>query len=106
MRFVHRYLKLFIIIIIYILILIFLPQYFGIYHTRGKEFSNYWPRELESEGGRDKSKWWRERLLIYGLNKACSNIASSYLKVEDCSMSAIKFCTTSKRNLPHLYYIF
>ena len=46
------------------------------------------------------------RLLIYGFNGACSNIASSYLKVGDESMSAIKFHTMSKGDLPHLSYIF
>ena len=46
------------------------------------------------------------RLLIDGFNYACSNIATSYLKVGDESMSAIQFCTTLKGNLPHLSYIF
>ena len=34
------------------------------------------------------------------------NIDISYLKVGDESMSAIKFCTTPKGDLPHLSYIF
>ena len=45
------------------------------------------------------------RLLIYGFNVACSNIAASYLKVVDESMNAIRFHTTSEENLPHFYYI-
>ena len=45
-------------------------------------------------------------LLIYGFNKACSNIDASYLKVGDESMSAILFFTTSKGDLPNLSYIF
>ena len=45
-------------------------------------------------------------MLIYGFNKEFSNIASSYLKVGDDSMSAIQFHTTSKGNLTHLYNIF
>ena len=32
-------------------------------------------------------------------------IASSFLKVRYDSMSAIRFCTTSKGDLPHLSYI-
>ena len=44
--------------------------------------------------------------MIYGFNKACSNIAASHLKVGNESMSAIQFFTTSKENLPHLFYIF
>ena len=42
---------------------------------------------------------------MYGYKKACSNIAKSYIKVWDESMSAIRFCTTSKGNLPHFSYI-
>ena len=40
--------------------------------------------------------------LIDGFNAACKNIAASFLKVEDESMSAIRFRTTTKGNLPHL----
>ena len=58
------------------------------------------------EGYKEEYYWWRERLLIYGFNKAFSNIASSSLKVGDDSMSTIRFCTTSKRDLHHLSYIF
>ena len=43
--------------------------------------------------------------MIDGFNEACSNVASSYLKFEDESMSAIQFRTTSKGELPHLSYI-
>ena len=53
----------------------------------------------------EEDKWWRTRILIDGFDEACSNIASSYLKVGDESMSAIRFFTTSKGKLPHLYYI-
>ena len=45
-------------------------------------------------------------MLIYGFNAACKNIASSFMKVGDDSMSAISFRTTAKDNLPHLSYIF
>ena len=44
--------------------------------------------------------------LIDRFNESCSNIAASYLKVGDESMNAIRFCTTSKGDLPHLSYIF
>ena len=36
---------------------------------------------------------------------ACKNIAASFLKVGDESISAIRFRTTAKGNLPHLFYI-
>ena len=39
-------------------------------------------------------------------NAACNNIGSISMKVGDESMSAIRFRTTAKGNLPHLSYIF
>ena len=45
-------------------------------------------------------------MLIDSFNEACNNIYSSYMKVEDESMSAISFRTTAKGGLPHLSYIF
>ena len=44
-------------------------------------------------------------MLINVFNAACKNIAASFLKVGDESMSAIRFRTTAKGNLPHLSYI-
>ena len=43
--------------------------------------------------------------LINGLNEACSNIAASYLKIRDESMSAMRFCKNPKENLPQFSYI-
>ena len=45
-------------------------------------------------------------MLIDGFNTACKNIAASFLKFEDESMSAIRFQTTAIGDLPHLSYIF
>ena len=45
-------------------------------------------------------------MLIDGFNAAFKNIPTSSLKVGDESMSAIRFKTTEKRNLPPLFYIF
>ena len=45
-------------------------------------------------------------MLIDGFNAACNNIDASFLNVGDESMSAIRFRTTEKGNLPHLSYIF
>ena len=45
-------------------------------------------------------------MLIDSFNEACNNIAASYLKVRDKSMSVIIFHMTTKGNLPHLSYIF
>ena len=44
-------------------------------------------------------------MLIDGFNAACENIAASFLKVGEESMSAIIFRTTANGNLPHLSYI-
>ena len=51
-------------------------------------------------------EWWRAKIIFYGFNTVCENIAASFLKVGDESMSAIRFLTTAKGNLPHLSYIF
>ena len=51
-------------------------------------------------------EWWRAKHLFDGFNTSCMNIAASFLKVGDESMSAIRFRTTAKGNLPHLSYIF
>ena len=74
--------------------------------TRGKEFRNYWPQGFELEADKATDEWWRGKLLIDGFNAICKNISASFLKVGDESMSAIRFWTTAKGNLPHLFYIF
>ena len=66
----------------------------------------YWPRGFESDEDKKEYEWWRARLLTYGLNEACLDIATSYLKFGDESMSKIQFCTTLKGDLPNLSYIF
>ena len=53
----------------------------SISHTRGKEFSKYFPQVFDSEKDKESYVWWRERLIINSLNEACNNIAASYLKV-------------------------
>ena len=45
-------------------------------------------------------------MLIDIFNEALKNIAHSFLKVRDDSISAIRFRTTAKGKLPHLSYIF
>ena len=45
-------------------------------------------------------------MLFDSFNKACKNIAASFLKVGDESKSAIIFWTTAKWGLPHLSYNF
>ena len=51
-------------------------------------------------------EWCRAKKLSGRFNTACKNIAASFLKVGDESMSAIRFRTTAKGNLPHLSYTF
>ena len=72
----------------------------------GKEFRNYWLKVFGSERDKATYEWWRAKLLTYGLNEACKNIYTNSLNVGDESMSAIRFWTTTKGNLPHLSYIF
>ena len=45
-------------------------------------------------------------MLLDVFNKACSNIAASYLKVGYEPLSSVRFCTTSKGDFPRLSYIF
>ena len=71
----------------------------------GKEFRKYWPQVFEPEAYKGKDEWWLEKLLFNGFNTACKNIAASFLKVGDESMSAIRFWTTTKGKLPYLSYI-
>ena len=58
------------------------------------------------EADKATDEWWRGNLLIGGFNMECKNVAASFLKVGGESMSAIRFRTTEKGNLPHLSYIF
>ena len=78
----------------------------GTCFTRGKDFRKYWPQGFGLEEEKSTYEWWREKLSIYGFNMTCKNISASSLKVGDKSMSAIRFRTTAKGNLPHLSYIF
>ena len=64
------------------------------------------PRGFKSEEDKEEYEWRRVTLLIHGLNKAFSNIAARYIKVGDEYMSAMRFHTMSKGDLPHLSYIF
>ena len=94
--------------IIYCLMFYFIPpprQICGISLVRGKEFSKYWEKGFNSEEGNDTYEWCSSKFLIYGFIETCKNIASSYLKVGDESMSEIRFRTTVKGNLTHLPYI-
>ena len=69
-------------------------------------FRKYFPQGFDSEADKETDEWWRVKLLIDGFNTEFNNIAASFLKVGYESMSAIRFRTTAKGNLPHLSYIF
>ena len=45
-------------------------------------------------------------MFIGGCNEVCKNIRASYLNVGDEFMSAFRFWTKAKGDLPHLSYIF
>ena len=72
----------------------------------GKKFRRFWPQGFESEADMMTDEWCGAKHLFDGFNTTCMNIAASFLKVGDDSMSAIRFRTTAKGNLPHLSYIF
>ena len=72
----------------------------------GRSLGGIGQRGFELEGYKKEDNWWKASLLIDGFNKACSDIASSFLKVGDESMSAILFRTTSEVTLPQFSYIF
>ena len=84
----------------------FFCQICGISLTRVKEFRNYLPKGFELEEDKVTDELWREMFLIDGFNKTCNNIAATYLKVGNESMSKIRFRKMAKRNLPHLSFIF
>ena len=44
-------------------------------------------------------------MLIDGFNVVCKNIAASFLEVGGDSISAIRFRTTAKGDLPYLSYV-
>ena len=77
----------------------------GVSLTRGKEFIKYWSQGFDLEAEKSAYEWWRGKLSIYGFNGEQKNIADSFLKVGDESISAIRFWTTAKRKFPHLSYI-
>ena len=85
---------------------LFYLQICGISHSRGKEFRKYWPQIFDLEEDKYLYEWWRSRFLINGFNYSCKNIVASYMKVWDQSMRAIRFRTTLKGKLPHLYCFF
>ena len=77
----------------------------GISITSEKELRNHWPKVFELEEEKATYKWWRAKLSINCFNETCNNISASSLKFGDESMSAIRFWTTTKGNLTHLFYI-
>ena len=49
---------------------------------------------------------WKFRGVIDGFNESLSQIASGVVKTDDESMSAIRFRTTPKGDLPHYSYFY
>ena len=78
----------------------------GISPTRGKDLRKYCPQGFEPEEEKATDWWCRSKFPIDGFDLAFNNIDASFLKVGDESMSAIRFWTPAKGNLPHLSYIF
>ena len=86
---------------------LFLPlQVCGISLKRFKEFRIFWPSSFVYLLVKGTDNFWKINGLVYGFNGLCGQIASRIEKMADESMSAIRFCTTPKGDLPHYSYIF
>ena len=65
----------------------------GIFNTRGSYSRKYCPTVLKSKYENILYEWWREILLVYGLNSGCKEIYDSYMKFGNELMGAINFWT-------------
>ena len=76
-------------------------QVCGISLTRFKEFRKFWTCSFVDPLVKGTDKFWKIRGLIDGFNESRRQIASGKEKTADESMSAIRFRTTPKGDLPH-----
>ena len=74
--------------------------------TRFKEFRTFWPCSFVDPLVKGIDKFWKIRGIYGGFNESRRQISSGVRKTSDESMSAIRFCTTPKGDLPHYSYIF
>ena len=81
-------------------------QVCGISLTIFKEFRTFWPCSFVDTLVEVTDNFWRIRGSMDGFNESCRQIASGKEKTADESMSAIRFRTTPKGDLPHYSYIF
>ena len=71
-----------------------------------KEFRTFWPSSFVDPSVKGTNNFWKVCGLIDGFNESHIHIASGIEKTADESMSAIRFFTTPKVDLPHYSYIF
>ena len=76
-------------------------QVCGISLTRFKEFRTFWPCSFVDPLIKGTNNFWKIRGLIDGFNESRGQIASGKEKNADESMSAIRFRTNPKGDLPH-----
>ena len=81
-------------------------QVCGISLTRFKEFRTFWPCPFVYPMIKGTANSWKIHGLTDRLNDLRRKIASTEGKTADESMSAIRFRTTPRRDLPHHSYIF
>ena len=81
-------------------------QVCGISLTRFKESRRFWPCYFFDPLVKVTDNFWKIRGLIDRFNESRRQIASGKEKTADEWMSAIRFCTTPKGDLPHYSYIF
>ena len=75
-------------------------QVCGISLTRFKEFRRFWPCSFVDPLVKVTDNFWKIRGLIDGFNESRRQISSGREKTADESMSAIRFRTTPKVDLP------
>ena len=74
--------------------------------TRFKKFRTFWPCSFVDSLVKVTDNFWKIRGLIDRFNESRRQIDSGKEKIADESMSAIRFRTTPKGDLPHYSYIF
>ena len=74
--------------------------------TRFKEFRRFWPCSFVDPLVKVTDNFWKICGLIDGFNESPRQISLEREKTADESMSAIRFRTTPKGDLPHYSYIF
>ena len=91
---------------LFIINYLYLLQVCGISLTRFNEFRTFWPCSFVDPLVKVANNFWKVRGLIGEFKELLRQIASGVEKTAGDSMSAKRFRTTPKVDLPHHSYIF